>query len=616
MSIWLYQFWFFAFKTAKDWGYFPLDLSADDLGFQKNQELGYSVALSANSTPDGIKSPSNICHWSEHILDYDEYVGDFEAPPEETPYEQLLRDSLETSNFSSYVTSQLPLEICHLARTIERSPNELLEESLGFAIMACNYDLTAATLEKVEEREIDISGVYPYHLAVTYLDGSNECCRILDHIAWSLSSTKFSMQKCFVNDMGHTVLDSLMATILRSHTSVPPLVLDSAWRGESRFSGEAIDICGRWQADSTCYRSLLSAGRTLVPLSWKHKFCHTSAQAISHCLLVIGNNTGSWGLSRPSGLFVKYCMHCGKRLTLSPLHTLIMVAFHLAQSALEGEDLFGVIACLLQILSRLNVSESPSPEAEASVNRLLDLEAPFCDHMPMSPLQLAEKLRSSQDNGWSEKVNIGWKIMCHILQQAQDEFEIRPWEKGLQAYYKLADEDKLVGFDITPVDVESNKAEGYEYHDWCPDAEGLFGNNKYLGHVRAAVQTELLTYRRSRDTDPWLSSYTDMDALLRCLDSRSPISIPLIDSGLMSPHCSCGQFLGDCGWPTKFHVMREGATFSNMDLPSSRGLVIPYPPSTESFLTRGVLEVTPEYRESDIDLEGDAENDKDSNFRA
>jgi hypothetical protein len=305
MSIWLYQFWVFGFKTAKNWGDGLSEPNAEELGFGQNRELGCARSSPSSSQPSptrtSTKQPSDICFWTLHTLqfEYDEYV-------EEVPFEEVLRNNIESNRFSSYSASQLPLELFTLAKTLERSADEMIEEALGFAIMAGNRDLTSITLSKIVDRDVDISSLYPYHLAATYLNRSVECCNVFACISSQLENTEYSMNKCFTNDLGHTILDSLMITILKSHASIRPSAVDDAWSQESRFPGEEVDICGRWDADSSCYRNLLATGKPGVPVHWKHKFCHTSALAVTHCFRVIEIQTGNWGVNQPSGMFIKY----------------------------------------------------------------------------------------------------------------------------------------------------------------------------------------------------------------------------------------------------------------------------------------------------------------------
>lgn len=63
-----------------------------------------------------------------------------------------------------------------------------------------------------------------------------------------------------IDSNGHTILDSLMITILKSHTSCVPGDVNEILAGKSRFEGEEVDTCGRWNADSDAWLSLLARG--------------------------------------------------------------------------------------------------------------------------------------------------------------------------------------------------------------------------------------------------------------------------------------------------------------------------------------------------------------------
>lgn len=578
MSIWLYQFWIFGFRTAKNWGDSISELSAEELGFGQNQELGSAISSLSPYQPSPTRTSttqlSDICFWTLHLFEYGK--EEVEEEVEEVPFEEVLRNNLESNRFSSYSVSQLPLGLSTLAQTVERSADEMIEEALGFAIMARNYDLTSITLDKIVDRDVDISCLYPYHLAATYLDGSVECCNVFSCISTLLKGTEYSMKNCFVNDLGHTILDSLMITILKSHTSIRPSTVEDAWSQDSRFPGEDVDICGRWDADSSCYRNLLATGKTGVPVHWKHKFCHTSALAIVHCLRVIKIWTGDWGFNQPSGIFINYCTDCGRKLVMLPFHVLVMVAFQLAQAGRDNEDLFGIIACLLQMLSWW----PGHTKAEISVNRLLGIEATCCDHQPLSALELARLLSNIRGNSWPRSITIGWGIMCHVLQECQDEFE----EPKLSPSNWLKDKTHHINQRSlhTNDDIEfAGPMHGgdYVYHDRCKKYRPMFGNNQYLGHMRAAIQAELLTYRRSQNGDPWLSQYLNMDVLLQSLQTKSPISTPFVDRSILQDHCSCGGFTKNpFDFPFKNDVITKfHKEISNMDLQRGRGRLILMP---------------------------------------
>src|SRR5437763_3613872 len=80
------------------------------------------------------------------------------------------------------VNGNSPAAVSTIARAIERSPNELLEESFAFAIMGRNVELVGDLIRQIQKAEIDISSLHPGHLAISYLDGAKSCCNILDLI--------------------------------------------------------------------------------------------------------------------------------------------------------------------------------------------------------------------------------------------------------------------------------------------------------------------------------------------------------------------------------------------------------------------------------------------------
>jgi hypothetical protein len=130
--------------------------------------------------------------------------------------------------------------------------------------------------------------------------------------------------------------------------------------------------------------------------------------------------------SQPSGLFLKNHTHCEIKLQPSLLHTLVLVAFHLVQSGSEDEDLFGIIAVLLELLGN---GASPILTAEVSRSLLLGVgDVDECDHKALSALELARDLSPYSELARSVDTKVRWEILCQILQQAEyvhreDEFE-------------------------------------------------------------------------------------------------------------------------------------------------------------------------------------------------
>jgi hypothetical protein len=208
-----------------------------------------------------------------------------------------------------------------------------------------------------DDPDIHLHDIFPLHLASSYLDGAKTCCKVFDQIVLGMPTGEASVRKLYVNHLNHTVLDNLMIAILKAHTSCTPVMVDEAFKKENRFAGEEVDICGRWDADSGCIRQLQASGNPTIPRSWKHMFCHTSAQAITHCIGTLFGPHWAPDINTPSGIFHKRCLNetCGLKLQLKPLHTLVVTAVYLAQLGSDGETLFGMIACLLCLWERVQI---------------------------------------------------------------------------------------------------------------------------------------------------------------------------------------------------------------------------------------------------------------------
>jgi len=574
MSNWLYQFWLFSFNTAKHWGEGPRYWKAQNLGLIQNDEQ-YSVlstgqhkmvitSPSASLEQPGPSAenvcPSQLCRWSIHISQ-ENYETIPSPPPEpfdepktsssmrpwpETwhhpPFEERLRDNLMHHDFSSINRENLPLAVGVVGEAAERSQDQLLIEALGFSIMGRNPSLVANILRKAIDAELDLEALYPLHLATTYLDGSKSCCQVLHLIGMAVGDDR----KSYINELGHTVLDNIMITILKNHSSIKPGIVDDALRGELHFSGEQASICGRWDADSDCYRALLASGISTIPFAWKHKFCHTSIQVVCHCIELLASYAiGGFLESTPSGLFLKHCPCCGMKLQLLPLHTLVLTAFYLGNDGCEDEDLFGVICCLLCLL-RNGGHDHVSDAAEISLSLLFgEDDGNTCTHNSLSPAELAETLWQTKVSYWSTTAAMGWQILLHIIREA---------EEGSGNQHGL----------LEPSSPDNLTDCGF--HEYF-DGGYVFGANERLGHIWAAAQTELLTYRRRSEDESWTSENFDMEALLQSLETKTAVSIPLIQKSMMRRYCPCGLFKD--GWvECSYGVRREGAAayyFSNLD---------------------------------------------------
>ncbi|MCJ1472336.1 hypothetical protein MMC13_000983 [Lambiella insularis] len=578
ISKWLYQFWMYGFKTAKHWGRGPREWTAEllhhsDFAVTSPASIvgtprPFLDAAAMPSTNDKMIKPSSLCRWSIHSMEnmsyescpdrvqspepyadpldetsWKEWPSTWEAPP----LEMRLLANLASNSFSEIIAEDLPIALPQVVKAAERSKEGLLEEALGLAIIARNRDLLYTQLTQLctssNEAALEVfRNLKPVHLATTYMDGSRACCDIL----YELLNTDVDVQLNFrmesVNNLGHTVFDNLMIAILKAHTSITPNAVDDSLRDEERFPGEEVDICGRWDADSDCIRAIMAQGTRAIPLSWKHKFCHTSVQAICHSICILDayeievNDVPLCEIN--SGLFVKRCGMCGLRMSLTPLHTLVLTAFGLAQFGTKDEDLFGMIAVLLCMLGKCycGVVAEVSTSSLFPVEGVGDSSTQDCNHEILTAAQLADRVPLSFSEKWTDKVRTGWEIFCYILHRYDKERR------------------------------EIDKEQGDE-HDMCRRCERIsWLKSNSMRILCSAVETEVLTYRRLEEGDPWMSTHFDMTALLEGLHDDGQVRIDLVEKNMMRL-CECGDFkIGSLGAAASTQAEAFTAYhFSNLD---------------------------------------------------
>ncbi|KAH8589002.1 hypothetical protein B0O99DRAFT_523979 [Bisporella sp. PMI_857] len=502
------------------------------LGFSEFQDASTSPNTPAASVgipcDSGFKQdpnePLSLCRWSIHLGDhnihYEESLESLEDGQEDldlgdpdswSPWlgnaasqdlVEHLQEALQSNSFSNIDVKDLPFSAGQLIKAARRSPAELLEEAISFAIMARNADLLSGIIMESRQllKDLNLARIHPFHLATSYLDGAGACCNVLDVIIHNFTG-RHLIKNLYVNDLGYTVLDNLFINILKAHTNCTPGTIDDSQRKVKRFPGEEVDVCGRWDADSHCVRSLLSGGQPVIPISWKHMFCHTSTQAICHSIVTIFSPFFALDINTPSGLFTKRCRNCSQKLTLLPLHSLVLVAFYLARSGCEGENLFGILACLVCLLV---YGADPLQKTEISVTALLGGdEEGLCSHTPFDPVELADQLPHVFTSGWTAEARLGWDTFLEIL--------------------RFHDPSEYFG-----------------------DGEivNFYGKSKLLGTLWAAIQTELLTYRRIEEGAPWISDNFSIRSVLKGLSEGSgTLNMPLVEDFMMSKFCKCGRFV-------------------------------------------------------------------------
>jgi hypothetical protein len=475
-----------------------------------------------------------------------------EFRPEQS-LQQKLQDALENNDFSTTAIDTLPVAIPRIAAAAEKLPTSLLPEALGFSIMSRNIDQLREILQQVRQTKADITSIYPLHLATSYLDGHKSCCTIIRTLLQELN-----FRQIYVNQYGHSVLDNLMITILRSHTSLQPRDLDDIL---PHFEGEEVDICGRWDADSDCYRILRAVGDMPIPISWKHKFCHTSIQAICHSMQVLWSHASAILMSSDSGLYLRRCFGCGLKLQLGSLHAMVMTAFHLACYGCADEDMFGMLACVLCLIS---LGIDPRSTASISVKALLhgeDLED-FCDHEDLTPAEFCYRLSKYSDQyRWSAKVRVGWGVLYATLHQSE-KAEKMSYGYLMETLEKHGETKLLrhafVGKKGPKLDLKTNHFRYHKTGHLQP-----FGNNIDLATLWAAVQAELNMYRRQSILRKWHSGFFSMNSILVSLRDGQPLAPKLGICGLLKTFCICGKFCSNHYDIATLEDVLENPVYSN-----------------------------------------------------
>ena len=510
-----------------------------------------------------MRHPKPLCHWSIHYrsVDYENIPSPPRSPPAQFDLEneddwprwsapharkadftQRLCGGLQENSFTNVGLGDLPIAVNQIVQAVQKSPEEMAEEALGFAIMARNVELVGDLLNGYKYGYHQVKGLFPFHLAVSYIDGSKTCCTLLECL-----QGHFPLRGFYVNDLGHTVLDNLMLAILKAHTSCKPNVVDTIFARDKRFEGEDVDICGRWDPDSECIRELLANGNSQVPYEWKHSFCHTSVQAICHCIGTLHGHLYALYIDTASGLFIRHCSHCGLKMQLRPIQTLLIISFHLSQSGCKGETLFGVLACLLCLLHN---GANPLLKANIDPSILFTGEENLeCSHCELDPVELIEKLPAGLASKWPKEVQTGWQVLHSILKHSQAEWLGKPLLSQPASNFLQQNDDfsAFVDFGEDEMDIDESSDQHFPVPVTCSccndddDPRNFFGTSTVLATLWAAVQTELLTYRRLKEGDPWLSQNFDMKSLKEGLD-RGMVTIPLVSQNMMKEFCECGHF--------------------------------------------------------------------------
>ncbi|KAI1066259.1 hypothetical protein LB506_008130 [Fusarium annulatum] len=590
MINYFHDYYIHSFVLAKNWGQdIPYQDPTQTIGLTPQARNGNSpwtpsAFLNLSSEPSSPEvsnttsitcPPTQLCKWSIHISFASYYVPvdrveataleDSQPPADHDArsFVDSLHQSMVSNDFTTTTKADLPLAQDMITRSLEEDPAALQLDAWKLAIMAGNTELLSQLREDNGKIPEGIEAIYPFHLAAAFLNGGNQCCRVLTELHELLPSAFTFYHN--IDDHGHTILDALVVDVLRSHTNIQPGDVSHEFNSPNRFPGEENDICGRWDAETPTVRELFKQGYARIPTRWKHPFCHTAVQAICHSIIAIFASPASPNINSQSGLFVRRCTACGLELRLRPLHTLVVTSFHLAQQGMPGETLFGALAMMVCLIS---LGADVSMTANISVEEILgSSDAGVCRHMQLSPLDLMQAVPADVIEAWSGSCRVGWNCLTDVLAVAMSHQEQGRSDRSQRSSSPQGDE-----WPSTPASSfsESSNPDSCSwsfrdtYHDnWLK----LPCNGPRIGLLWASIQTELLTYRRVSDRDSWISGNFSMEAINAWLNEDNiELSMPLVQNRMFKAHTGCGWFCraSDFLCPTAEEVCVE--YFMNMDI--------------------------------------------------
>ncbi|CZS82832.1 unnamed protein product [Fusarium graminearum] len=541
-----HEFYMHGFLTAKNWGSPPSIINVrTPSGFTPSAffEFPSSPLLTdASNHIDIINPPTNLCRWSIHVEE-----PDYEPLPDQQPdsyptsmsFPECLQNSISTGDFTELRNDNLPLSHETIVHSLTENPKALELDSWKLAIMAGNDDLLYHLTKGKNKKQIqeEVKSIYPYHLAASFLNGGGPCCAIFDALNKVVGRSYLLQHN--INDLGHTILDSLFVSILRSHTSIQPEIVSDEFRALSRFPGEEKDICGRWDADSPEVRGLFAQGYARIPTRWKHPFCHSAVQA--------------------SGLFVRRCTECGMELKLGPLHALVSTAFFLGQLGMSGETLFGPLAILVCLI---NMDVDVNMRMNISVEEILRTSEPGqCRHRSMTAAEMMMCVPASVVHNWTNACQVGWDCLLHTLRLAEAR------SSDTENPYRDDRDNPESELSARGIDGESQSSKcillGFHYNS------AFKCTHKKIGILWATIQAEFLTYRRLTVNDLWISDHFQTLALQAWLKGETEVfKTPLIMQGMLQRYSRGGWFYDDDDgslwiYATASNVCKEW--FANLD---------------------------------------------------
>jgi hypothetical protein len=149
---------------------------------------------------------------------------------------------------------------------------------------------------------------------------------------------------------------------------------------------------------------------------------------------------------------------------------------------------------------------------------------------------------------WSDEIKLGWQVFRRVLLFAQQERQKRTHARNPIEHSNYDEEfgifiDHEDDYDEDHAIDELNTEEDQPICAHVHINKNFYGGSKDLGTLWAAIQTELVTYRRIAEGDKWISENFNLSNLLRGLNNGDGVShLALVDREMMQPFCRCGRF--------------------------------------------------------------------------
>ncbi|RYO91627.1 hypothetical protein DL766_003194 [Monosporascus sp. MC13-8B] len=211
---WLHDRWMYSFMTAKYWGKGPRYWTVQTIEFKTGTDKSLlepatlSDSHGSGSTPSAQSlQPKSECHWTIHHQG-DEYEALPDSPEDGPMREYDIEDESTWPAWTSSVDARTFNLLDDDDDDDDNDDDDDDDDNDDDDDLLDDY----SEWEKVYNIYVEMEAL---HLAATYLDGSRQCCSLISEL------TVFS-DAGEIDHFGHTVLDNIFLTILKSHTKVIP----------------------------------------------------------------------------------------------------------------------------------------------------------------------------------------------------------------------------------------------------------------------------------------------------------------------------------------------------------------------------------------------------------